>query len=217
MNGYRASSWVWLLHCSSQLIISLNCLHLGQEATEGIANSANLGQVLCRPPPASALTVCVPWPGPTVLPWVTESKPGQPGEEEERPQHAQGGIWPLSLRRIPMRKLALRKDCGRQLKALMEGQQAWGAASMPGWWLLCRPFQGRTPGWTAFKIHPMLTQMLPEHSGNLSGQSPLCQPETLPRPLLPSGSSREGGAWATPSHLELLRMTISLCQVGTRA
>lgn len=116
-----------------------------------------------------------------------------------------------------MRKLALRKDCGRQLKALMAGQQAWRAASMPGWWLLCRPFQGRTPGWTAFKIHPMLTQMLPEHSGNLSGQSPLCQSETLPRPLLPSGSSREGGAWATPSHLELLRMTISLCQVGTRA
>lgn len=54
------------------------------------------------------------------------------------------------------------------------------------------------------EVHPMLTQKLPEHSGNLSGQSPLCQPETLPRPLLPSGSSRGGGGGAEPSHLELL-------------
>lgn len=84
-------------------------------------------------------------------------------------------------------------------------------------WFLCKPAQGRTPGWTAFEVHLMLTQKLPEHSGNLSGQSPLCQPKTLPRPLLPSGSSRGGGRGATPSHLELLRMTISSCQVGTRA
>lgn len=54
------------------------------------------------------------------------------------------------------------------------------------------------------KVHLMLTQKLPEHSGNLSGQSPLCQPETLPRPLLPSGSSKGGRRGATPSHLELL-------------
>lgn len=30
MIGHRASSWVWLLHSSSQLITSLNCLRLGQ-------------------------------------------------------------------------------------------------------------------------------------------------------------------------------------------
>ena len=33
----------------------------------------------------------------------------------------------------------------------------------------------------AFKVHPSLTQKLPEHSGNLSRQSPLCQPETHPK------------------------------------
>lgn len=52
---------------------------------------------------------------------------------------------------------------------------------------------GEDSRWTAPQVHPTLTQKLPEHSGNLSGQSPLCQPETLPRPLLPSGPSRGGG------------------------
>lgn len=80
-----------------------------------------------------------------------------------------------------MRKLAPREAWWHQLKPLMESRQAWAAASMPRWWLLCRPAQGTTPGWMAFKVHPSLTQKLPEHSGNLSGQSPLCQPETHPK------------------------------------
>lgn len=32
MDGHGASSWVWLLHSSSHLIMSLNCLRLGQAA-----------------------------------------------------------------------------------------------------------------------------------------------------------------------------------------
>lgn len=84
-----ASFWVRLLHSSSQL-------HEPQPPTsrpsstlvaEGTANPAYLQQVPCRPPPSSAPTASVPWPGPSVLPWVTESKARQPGEEEERPQH----------------------------------------------------------------------------------------------------------------------------------
>lgn len=92
MNGYGASSWVWLLHSSSQLIISLNCLHLGQGAAEGIANPAYLGQVPCRPSPSAAHTASAPWPGPPVLPWVIDSKARQPREEEERSQPA-AVIW----------------------------------------------------------------------------------------------------------------------------
>lgn len=77
----------------------------------------------------------------------------------------------------------------------MESWQAWAAASMSRWWLLCRPAQGRTPGWMAFKVHPSLTQKLPEHSGNLYGQSPLCQPRPIPRlycPLGPAEGWRRG-------------------------
>lgn len=96
------------------------------------------------------------------------------------------------LRSIPTRKLAPGAPWWCQLKPLMESQQASVAASMPRWWCLCRPALGRTPGWTAFEVHTTLMQKLPEHSGNLSGQSPLCQAETLPRPLLPPGSSRVG-------------------------
>ena len=81
MNGYGASSRVWLLHSSSPLIISLNCLHLGQGAAEGIINlpiwdrSPALFLHPRHPQPLSSGMV-------PVLPWVTESRARQPGEEE---------------------------------------------------------------------------------------------------------------------------------------
>ena len=222
MNGYGASSWVWLLHSSSHLIMSLNCLHLGQ-AAHGLQKGQPTLSIWDRSP-AGLLHPQHPQPlSPGLAPlFFCESQRtrlGNQGKRKKGPSKPQwsGSIQPPSLRRMPMRKLAPEAAWWCQLKPLLESQQAWAAVSTPRWWLLCKPAQGRTPGWMAFEVHPMLTQKLPEHSGNLSGQSPLCQPKTLPRPLLPSGSNRGGGRGATPCHLELLRMTISSCQVGTRA
>nr|XP_035979925.1 uncharacterized protein LOC118555746 [Halichoerus grypus] len=221
MNGNGASSWVWLLHGSSHLIMSLNCLCLGQAAHWLRKGQPTLS--IWDRSPAGLLHPQHPQPlSPGLAPLFSGSQRARQGNQGKRrkgpdmPQWS-GSIQPPSLRRTPVRKLALEVAWWCQLKPLLESQQAWAAVSTPRWWLLCNPAQGRTPGWTAFEVHLMLTQKLPEHSGNLFGQSPLCQPETLPRPLLPSGSSRGGGRGATPSHLELLRMTISSCQEGSRA
>lgn len=199
MNGNGASSWVWLLHGSSHLIMSLNCLRLGQAAhwlRKGQPTLSGTGPLQASSI-LSTLSLLSPGLAPLFFSGSQRARQGKPGKRRKGPDMPQwsGSIQPPSLRRTPVRKLALEAVWWCQLKPLLESQQAWAAVSTPRWWLLCKPAQGRTPGWTAFEVHLMLTQKLPEHSGNLSGQSPFCQlrpSQGLYCPLGPAEGVEEG-------------------------
>lgn len=88
MNGYGASSWVWLLHSSSHLIMSLNCLRLGHAAHRLQKGQPALS--IQDRSPAGLLHPQQPQPlSPGLVPlfFSGSQRARQPGEEEERPQH----------------------------------------------------------------------------------------------------------------------------------
>lgn len=104
--------WVWLLHSSSHLIMSLSCLHLGQavhwlqkgQPTQPIWDRAPVS-LLCpqHPQPLS------PDLGPLFFPGPERAREGHQRKRKKGPSVPQwsGNIQPPMLKRMPMRKLAL--------------------------------------------------------------------------------------------------------------
>lgn len=135
MNGYGASSWVWLLHCSSHLITSLNCLRLGQAAhwpRKGQLTLSSWDRSTAGLPPSQHAQPLSPGLAPLFFSGSQRARHGT-GEEEERLRDAPV-VWPHqppSLRRMPLRKLALEAAWWCQPKPLLESQQAWAAVSTP--------------------------------------------------------------------------------------